>query len=301
MSKGGSIEYQVLKVLDSITAFGVSKLETRKAIAALAGPDVKYKDVRSPLIHSITTKEDYKKWALTGVDWVREHFGVRKLSQVKMEHVKAWLESRKAQGDSPWTLKLAGAAMAKVLNVGYREFGFDYPPTLLKGITRGRVETGASKAWGDTHPDVRDLGRACGLRRMEMEGLKLEHFVVQKDGSVWLHITKDLAKGGKERDVEPLKDKRSQEVVEAWHEKAKALGQGKRVVGRLSKSYNEHYQRAYYCKHKYQEMENLDRPREFLWVRRDGTVYDKIAMLKASYYGGHGRMDVLVRHYWYTE
>jgi hypothetical protein len=296
MRKNGSIKFEVLRRLDALEAYGVSKRSTREQIADLSG--AKYKDVRFPLIHSLETKEDYRHWAVVCVEWVRDRFGVKHLKDLKHEHVKAWLESRQANGDSPSTLKLQGASLAKLFGMDYKAFGFVYPEVSFKDFARGRVETDRLRRLGESHLDILAFQRAFGLRRFALEHFSLKHFRVGSDGTVYLHLTKEITKGGRERDVYTVREKWVQDAARLMYQRALARPD-RPVIGRVDKNWNAHAERAWFGKYKYEAIRNLNRPREDLWVTKTGEVYDKVALWVVTHDLGHNRPDVVLKSYWY--
>lgn len=292
-----SIIYQVLTRLDSLEAYGWSKRATREGLADATGGE--YRTTRSPFIHSRETKETYTKHCVKMAEWVRDTFGIKDLSRVTFEHVRAWLESRQRNGDTPSSLKTYGSAVAKLFGVDYNAFGFAFPPVRLDEIKRGRLVTRENTIYGENHPEFRDFVRAVGPRKhRELENLTLENFRWLPDGSGYLWWQ---GKGGKWRATVPLQTDWAQRAFRWAYEKALAAGPGVRIFPRCDHSYNIHRERAYYAKSRYFELADVAaRDRKDLWVRRDGEVLDKIALHEVSVSIGHERIEVVRYNYWYA-
>lgn len=293
-----SIVYQVLQRLDSLESYNFSKRAERMGLAETTGG--KYRTTRAPGIYSHDTKETYKKHCLSMVNWVRDRYGVKTLDKVSFGHVREWLESRRQNGDRPSSLKTYGAAAAKLFGVDYRAFGFDYPPVSIKDIQRGRVSTRENTVYGENHPLVRDFARAIGPRKhRELERITVDQFYTNERGDfIFLYLQ---GKNGKWRVIEPLQADWAQKAVWKVYEMAKKLGSGVPVFPKVDRSWNVHKERAFYAKSKYYELARVEnRPRELLWIRRDGEVLDKWALGEVSRFLGHVRYEVVRYNYWYA-
>lgn len=294
--KGGSLTFQVIARLDSLEAYGISRRETRDAMAKAQG--IEYVDAKSPWIHSSSSKESYKKWCLAGATWMKEHFGIKSLKALKPEHVRAFLEFHQAQGHSAWTLKLIGASFGKLLYCSMNDFGFVYPPCRTKDIRRGREATEENTKYGEIHQDLRDFVRATGLRKCEMRNLRGEFFYARPDGKGFIFYLK--GKHGKWRVIEPIEASWARAAIDKMYERCLKVGLDKKVWPKVDGTWNEHAERAFYAFHKYQEIARPEsRPREWQVHRLDREIMDKRALYDIAAWMGHGRYDVVLRNYWY--
>ncbi len=296
MSKEGSLQYQILKRLDSLEAYGTSRREARFEAASAQG--ISYRDAKSPFIHSTSTKQAYKKWCLAGADWIKQEFGVKNLKDIRHEQVKGYLEMRQGKGDSAWTLKLIGAAFGKLLGTSAKTFGFTFPACKTEDIKRGRTETPGNTRYGNVHPGLKGFIRATGLRRCEMQNLRGDHFHERQDGKGFVLFLQ--GKHGKWRVVEPIEAAWAKSAVEKMYQRCKEAGLDKKVWPKVDRSYNEHGERAWYAYHRYLEIAKPEsRPRQLQIHRRNGEVLDKVSLYQVSSWLGHGRYDVVLRNYWY--
>lgn len=294
--KNGSLTFQIISRLDSLEAYGISRRMTRDAMAKAQG--IEYVDAKSPWIHSSSSKENYKKWCLAGGTWIREHYGVKDLKDLKGEHVKAFLEYHAGKGDSAWTLKLIGASFGKLLYCGMNDVGFSFPACRTKDIRRGREATEENTKYGEIHPDLRDFVRAVGLRKCEMRNLRGEFFCDRPDGKGFIFYLR--GKHGKWRVVEPIEADWARVAVQRMYDRCLKVGLDKKVWPKIDRAWNEHGERAWYAYHRYQEIARPDlRPREWQVHRQDGEIMDKKALYDIAYWMGHGRYDVVLRNYWY--
>lgn len=293
----GSIIYEVIQAFEGLKAFGESKLEARKRIAEETGQKLRY--VQSPKIHSVSTWETYRRWSLQCATWCRQSLGVRHLRDLQPEHAAAYLKYLKEERRySAWSLKSIRSALAKLLKVPGPSLG-DVGTRRLRDIKRSRCPVAMDKDFSPAgkYCSFVDFAKATGCRAFEARRVKVKDVQVLPDGRVFVHV--ERGKGGQPRDLEVLKS-REHAVLRARDAALKAGGGPEaKLFGWVPKKvkFDEHAVCAAYFWSIYKQYEDLSRPRKFLLVRRNGEVFDKVALMRAAEYGGHHRLSVMVKHY----
>ncbi|MGE5579234.1 MAG: hypothetical protein ACM3WU_04235 [Bacillota bacterium] len=292
----GSIIWEVNKAFQDLKAFGQSKLAERKHIAHETGK--RLRDVESPKIHAIETWRTYLRWSLSCAEWCRSTLGVRHLRDLKPEHAAAYLQHLTEKNYSVWSLKTVRSALAKLLGVSGPSIA-DVGVRHLANIKRSRHPVAMDKDFSKNgkYKSYVDFGEATGLRNCELPRIRVKDIEVTKEGIVMVHL--DKGKGGQPRDIEVLRG-REQAVLKARDDAIKRGGKDDtRIFDWVPRKikYDEHAARAAYAWRMYKQHERLDRPRKDLLVRRNGEIYDKIALLKVAEYLGHHRISVMIKHY----
>ena len=296
----GSIIYEVIQKLESLkdAGLGVSKREMRLQICKETG--CSWRDAVSPYIHSISTFESYKRWALECVTWLRQERGIKHLRDLKPELVGDWLKMRMDKGDSASTVKLQAAAMAKLLGVRNSDFGVAMPTRHIADFKRSRQKAKMDEEFSrEKNKLLVDFAMATGLRKEEASRIEVRDIRVERDGRVWIDIRPGVAKGGLPRTVHPVASMK--DAVLAVYRAQAGKAPTDKVFGHISKKYDEHADRAVYAWRKYNELANVKaRDRSDLLVRRNGEVLDKVALRLVSINMGHSRIDVILKNYWYN-
>lgn len=159
-------------------------------------------------IFSFSTYESYKKEIKIFLKYAKEEHKCKTLAQAR-QVADAWIEKRKAEGKSAFTLKLDVAALCKL----YGDTAADYIPTPKrerKNIKRSRYPVERDKHWSQEKWATYKIFCECtGLRRSELRALSPKMLVHGKDceNSVGLYDHEDLwyirvekgSKGGKKR------------------------------------------------------------------------------------------------------
>lgn len=138
------------------------------------------------MIHSKRTFQTYRQQCKAFCRYARETLGVRKLKDLSLTHVKAWLEERQNLGDSPYTLKTRAAALAKVLRCSSTDFGFDFPIRKSEDIKRSRgVVKMDFRLDRKKYADIITVAKGTGMRRVELQRLKPSQLEI-RDGRAYV-------------------------------------------------------------------------------------------------------------------
>lgn len=261
----------------------------------------------TPYIHSQATYETYKKRVDAFCNWCQVE-GIKTL-QESHEHVKdylSWLEHDEYAQISAWTIKTAGAALAKVFDCGINDFGYVYPKKERADIKRSRLITERDKHVSKAHnEELISFCKSTGLRRMEVENLRgrythkgVTHDTVFEQDGIW--YIRVIGKGGKYRESEILGDKKQIQRVVSLIQTAG----DSRVWAKVHDKLDVHGLRAEYaCSiyRKYARSLEECRKEEHYHCRGDqkGQKYDKTAMQKASEALGHSRVSVVASNYFW--
>lgn len=294
----GSIIYQVASRFEAMKGFGESKLAARKQVAAELGQPLT-REIQSGKIHSTITWKTYRRWALSMATWLREKLGIRRLDQVTPEVAALYIRHLMNERNySAYSLHTVRSAIAKTLGVRGPDI-MSLPARRLSDIKRSRHQVKMDK---DFSPQgkyrlVVIFAEATGFRASELRRIRVKDITVNDDGTVVIHL--DKGKNGQPRDMRVLRGYESS--VLAIRDTALRCGGGPEteLFGWVPKKikFDEHAVRAQYAWRLYKEIEDLNRPREYLLRRRNGEIFDKIALMKVSESVGHHRIDVMVKHY----
>lgn len=276
-------------------------------------------DLTQNKIYSYVTYKNYKRSCYKFADYLYTHNKeVRQLKDLKIRHVNNYLQYMVVKGYSAPTINSSKAAIAKLMQISSKEF-LNTPRVQRKDITRSRGMKERDKHISkETENYYAKFTTAIGGRRSEMEELKGTDLVIRpltvniKDKYGNIHV-KTLSqkfpqirirngKGGKER-LAPIFAKDKKELTEIINT-FKNAGDNK-VFGKLPSHYDNHFYRGQYAKRTYKKfarpIKNINDKREVYYCReeRKGDAFDRKAMLIASQFLGHNRVDVIARHYLY--
>ena len=91
-------------------------------------------------IYSVTTYKTYKQQCYKFAEFLKENYPeIKKIQQVKTEHVNEYLKSLTNQSLSAYSISTAKSAIAKVLRTSSTNF-IATPPRTRKSIKRSRYE-----------------------------------------------------------------------------------------------------------------------------------------------------------------
>lgn len=276
-------------------------------------------DLTQNKIYSYVTYKNYKRSCYKLADYLyKNNKEVRQLKDLKIKHVNNYLQYMVVKGYSAPTINSTKAAIAKLMQISSKEF-LKTPRVKRKDITRSRGMKERDKHISkETENYYAKFTTAIGGRRSEMEELKGTDLVIRpltvnikdKYGNIQIKtLSKKFpqvrirnGKGGKERFV-PIFAKDKGELKEIINTFKKA-GNDK-VFGKLPSHYDNHFYRGQYAKRSYKKFARpiveIKDNKEIYFCReeRKGDAYDRKAMLIASKFLGHNRVDVIARHYLY--
>lgn len=304
----GSLKYQIIMNLDKLQAYGESKHKAKQIEKAKCEKlGIPWNPTKVERIYSIKTYDTYKDKCIRYGEWAKKEFGIgndiNKL--LNKDIAKAYLEYRQKAGDSPYSLRTNGAAMAKLFRGSSTDFGFKYPVRSRENITRSRIARFHDTEFSvEKNKDIIEFGRGSGLRKSELALLKPEQIQKNSENRVIIEIDKEKygaqSKGGRNRIVEVLRD--YQEHI--WEMRENALIRGDRTVfEHIPNRLDEHALRREYASLKYDEIINykIDNGEEVKndYHTRDGShrSFDREVLKEVSENLGHNRINIVVKHY----
>src|SRR5439155_5674844 len=177
MSKRPSLTKQIIDVLNSLARFGESKYEAKQQnIAAMKAAGVKgWNPARVEGIHSISTMKTYRKESIAFANWVKDQYHCKWLHDAQ-QYTGEYLQMRINRGDSAWTLQMTRAALRKLYQDSRLVNSIKLPIRYKSEITRSRGPKAMDKKFSvRRNRDLVDFCRAAGLRRCELEVLRVDH------------------------------------------------------------------------------------------------------------------------------
>lgn len=307
-----SLKMQIFKRIDALKRFGQSKYEAKKEQrAADEFLGKKKNSLRVVGIYSKSTCDTYKKYALNFATWERQKHPEKEfkiLYNIPKEHVGEWLRKGISMGESGYTTRLKGAALAKIFGCEINAFGVKMPSK--KGdrlyIKRSRYEVKNDRHFSiKNNQDIINFCRATGLRRSELEQLRPEQIKYNEHNNLIIDLKSDKSyrvttKGGRGRIVHPIK--RLWSVVLEAKRKAQGLGQTV-VFQKVHGAMDVHSYRREFALNKYEEVicefKNESKDIKLDYICRDGSGrrFNRAALRITSENLGHSRLDVVVKNY----
>ena len=301
--KKKSIVYQVKERLNAMDAMGQSKYAAKMAAlrsGEAPGGHIDYGDK----IYSYRTKEAYLDRCCRFAKWARQEYGCQTLDEAR-QHADDYLTHRLDENLSVFSVKLDRAALAKLYSQHADDFR-ELPKRHRADIKRGRTATKFSSEFAsDRHQDLKDITCATGLRRSELEKLRVRDICDQGDTIL---IKVYGGKGGKDRivlaDSEYYDRIRSIISGAAPEERVCNLLDGGNVTGEahVPKRAPMHAWRREYAQAMYariaRDTDTLSE-KELYRCKKDmyGCVYDREALKAVSEQLGHARINVIAEHY----
>lgn len=240
-------------------------------------------------IYTWNTFRDYLKHACYFIKWCKKNYGCRTLDECR-QYVDEWLTTRLEL--SPYTQKLEACVLAKVYDCSSEDF-IKTGVRHRAGITRSRKAAKRDKNFSKAkNKEFIEFCKATGLRKNELKCLRGAQ-LINKNGLYYIAVTKG-AKGGRYR--EALIISNVKEIVKRM-EKA-----GNKKVWPRVPDLDVHSYRSEYCTEIYntfaRPLNKIPRNERY-HCRRDlnGVCYDKRAMLIASQFLGHNRINIMAEHY----
>ncbi len=219
----GSINYQVNTIFKESGIFqpGTSK-HTEKSIARENGART-WADLGQKLhIYSYGTAETYKDTWHQCTKWIKENLGIKDIEKLQGEHIKAFLETRIADGIKYSTFERECAALAKFENALNMYKGFDAQYNFREAIREIKQEaaqvldrTVETRAYEDPkgvisairdekyqvvasiqHEGGARLNEVWKIEKEDLKGLKEDPHT-----SLQVGVIEVVGKGGKEREI----------------------------------------------------------------------------------------------------
>lgn len=278
-----------MQINDKLTAaqsFGSSKHQAKKNGTA------------SSSVFSFSTFKTYKQQSYYFADYVREHHPEAKTLDAARQYVGEWLQMQIARELSPYTIRTAASALAKVYGCTTADFGVKLPARSRANITRSRRRVVRDEGFSEArNADLVEFLRSTGLRRAEATALRGSWLVKTEDG-VFIDLTRTKAtKGGRPRLVPVIGD------VALVVKMCEMAGEGKVFADGINSHCDVHSYRAQYCARAYsakaRDVKTLPRSERY-HCRGCSAVYDRAALKYASECLGHSRIDVVPGNYLHT-
>lgn len=299
MSKNYRKQPSLIRQMDNrltrMQHFGTSKYED------------KIKGNTDQKIYSWGTKKTYTAVSARALRFIQAKYPhVKNLHDAKA-YVPEYLEAKKAEGMSASTLKTYNSALLKTF--GEKDWGVELPKRKSAEFVRSRGPKVRDRHFSlINNAELISFCRCTGLRRAELEGI-VGTDLVSRNGNFYISVTRNLAKGG--RDRESLIVGSDEDVARVV---ARCRAAGTHLVwGKAHSNADIHSYRSDYAKRLYamyaRAIETL--PRSERYDGRginSGKHYDKQALQIISLNLGHSkdtadrkrqRLGVVVTSYLY--
>ncbi|KAA8673372.1 hypothetical protein [Clostridium sp. HV4-5-A1G] len=307
-----SLKMQILKRIDTLKMFGQSKHKAKKQegqVDKMLG--IQNNPLRVYGIYSKTTCDTYKKYCLDFATWERQRHPEKEfkiLNNIPYDHIGEWLCEGISKGESGYTTRLKGAALAKLFQCNINAFGVKMPS---KKGDRLKIKKSRNNVEFDKHfsvennKDIINFCRVTGLRRSELRQLSPGQIKLNSKGEVIIDLKSKKSyrittKGGRGRIVHPIKE--GWNIVLESKNRAEELGQTL-VFLKVHSAMDVHSYRREFALNKYKEvikeLKNHGKDIKLDYICRDGSGrrYNKEALRITSENLGHSRLDVVVKNY----
>lgn len=286
--KTKNLKMQCNDALTSACAFGSSK------------HNAKQNGTASSAVFSFSTFKTYKQQSYYFAEWCKEMHPEAKTLAAARQYVGEWLQMQIARDLSPYTVRTAASAMAKIYGCTTADFGVKMPARSRENITRSRGRAKRDSGFNEAqNAELCEFLRSTGLRRAEataMRGVWLRK-VIAENGvpQYFIDLTQTKAtKGGRPRLVPVHGD------VALVVKMCEAAGEGKVFPGGINSHCDVHSYRAEYCARAYlskaRDVKTLQRSERY-HCRKASSVYDREALRYVSACLGHNRIEIAPGNY----
>ena len=308
------LKMQAKAKFDSMVCFGRSKHADKVAAAeeweqsdkSISKLDYINSSIKDK-IYSINTYGTYAKHNNYFFKWCESTLPkseCKTLDDIE-KYVPDFLNSRIEQGLSASTIKTEAAALGKLYQQDYREFGVNLPERRREDIKRSRDWNCSDKDFSEeNNKELIAFCQGTGLRRTELENLTPEALTQREDG-YYLHVQ---GKGGKWRYAPVIGNENA--IISRIESTASGCHVWESVPDHMDvHSYRAEYATSIYDAHA-RKIEDI--PRDYYhtgigqWVQsevyhcrgeRAGEKFDKKAMKIASNALGHERISIIAANY----
>lgn len=283
MAKRQSLIKQVKDVLDSLARFGESKHEEKqKKLTEAKTKDMKgWNPARVDGIYSIVTMKTYRRECIAFVEWAKKEYDCRYLDQCKT-YIGQYLVNKIDAGNSAWSVQTIRSALRKLYQNLELANNVQVPIRKKNEIKRSRGEKAMDKKFSpERNRDLVDFCKATGLRRHELQAVKVQDVYRDEDGKLRVEVIQ--GKGGRPRSVPILQNLESRvlEIVSG-----KDLDS--QIIEKIPVRADIHGYRREYASSYYKELSGDD---------YDSKSKDTHAIQLVSWALGHNRLDVVTRNY----
>jgi integrase len=279
-----NLRRQIRDKLEEKTELGRSRHEAKKGLKK-----------PTEAVGFLTSKRTIKEYKRVCMQWMDDAYeNGQKMNGISLQSEKIkksavdFLQRKKDEGCSVWTIKAYRAGLNSVLDDKIIDTDIKLPKRLMANITRGRAEK--SDEFKAKFKTELELAEATGARVSKCKTLKPRHFSY-KNGRMFCTFHKD--KGGKTRTVPVL-----QKYQASIEKMLKGKGEHDFLCSNYARKTHElttHQCRRVYAVERYKEITEANGTSEKT-ITINGKKYDKVACEKVSENLGHNRLDVL-RYY----
>lgn len=183
------------------------------------------KEDNKMIFSEVSLKNHMNNWEQFS-DWLDDNYKMRRLSQLKPEHVEEYIKVLNAQGLSKKTLQSRIGAINKVMAERWSE---SEKPKLskmnieVKSTKENSYKQLTAKEWKNenekrynNYKDTFDTVSAFGLRKKELRELNEKSFLIDKNNKIYVQT---IGKGGKYRIAECTSEK-NDEMVKMYKSKS---------------------------------------------------------------------------------
>ena len=281
--KQKNLKMQCNDALTSACAFGSSKHKAKQNGTAASS------------VFSFSTFKTYKQQSYYFAEWCKEMHPEAKTLAAARQYVGEWLQLQIARDLSPYTVRTAASAMAKIYGCTTADFGVKMPARSRENITRSRGRAKRDSGFNEAqNAELCEFLRSTGLRRACATALRGSWLRITEEG-VFIDLTHTKAtKGGRPRLVPVHGD------VDLVVRLCTEAGEGKVFPGGINSHCDVHSYRAEYCARAYlskaRDVKTLKRS-ELYHCRKASAVYDREALRYASACLGHNRIEIAPGNY----
>ena len=297
-----SIIYETCRRFDGLKAIGVSRYAEKRALLLAGQRPHSGFALSTGRIHSDKTLETYKGVALRYVHWARATHEVRTLAALDAQAdllVPRYLSARLIAGDSAATLATIRAALRMFHRPGLpddqepRAARLGATPALPRRrreeIVRSRGPVAMDREIAlDRYPDILLLCRATGVRRRELAALTAGSVWVGDQGRLMVAVLN--GKGGRPRQVPVLP-----EYADGLRGLVQGRPPGDLLCPHVPVRIDVHSYRRAYAQQLYMDGGRLALPPVAGRLPRGSIDHERALVVAHAL--GHGRVDVVVRHY----
>lgn len=289
MPKLGSINFQLIERMKSITHFGESKHEAKiKNINEAKANGTKINSTKVEGIYSYNTFGTYKQTSKEFSGWLKSnHPEIKDIKNIQEAHVISYLQERQ-NNCSMWTVDKDKSALNKILGMEITKKEAGLKQRAIKDISRSRsIDTTNDKKYNEAnYKDQITIAKNTGIRRQSMDKIKPNDFERNTKGECIALNVKE--KGGRVRQIPILKEGRGA-VTDVVN---KAQDGDKPLFDKYTKMIDNHAYRAEYATNYYNELQKEnDKPLDYK------GKYNSDNLRATSNALGHNRIGVVVDHY----
>lgn len=285
MARMSYLDFQMHERMQEMRCMGESRHMAKKEYREMKNEQ--NTNNRTVGIHSYATYSAYKQTSIEFIKYIRQNYKeIKDISKIKKEHVIDYIKIRQEHGQSPYTISKHMAALNKLLNMDVTKKEAGIHKRTYRNIKRSRGEKDHDKKYNpNNYREQIVFAKATGCRRESVLKVKVENFVLDKEGNPYKVFLKE--KGGRERYATIL-NQYKQEIKEIIKNKEK----GRPIFSTYTKKIDNHAFRAEYARKRYEEL-----IKEKGKDDKNFRGFDSECLKILTRDLGHNRLDVVIYHY----